>query len=44
MKAYQLGYSLVAKHGMDTEIGYISFPDVRYTKPYGERTESAIDR
>jgi ATP-dependent Zn protease len=44
MKAYHCAYELVAKQGMDSNIGYISFPDAQYTKPYGEEIESAIDR
>jgi ATP-dependent Zn protease len=44
MKAYHFAYGLVAKHGMDSIIGYVSFPDVQYTKPYGEAVESEIDR
>ena len=29
---------------MDTELGYIAFPDSQYTKPYGEKIESLIDK
>jgi cell division protease FtsH len=35
---------LVAKFGMDSELGYIAFPDTHYTKPYGELVEATIDR
>jgi AFG3 family protein len=43
-KAYDLAYSLIAKYGMASDVGYISYPDIEYTKPYGEAVESAIDR
>ena len=43
-KAYNLAYHLVAKFGMNNELGYMAFPDVQYTKPYGEKMESMIDR
>lgn len=42
-KAYNLAYHIVAKFGMDSELGYIAFPDIQYTKPYGEKVESLID-
>ena len=29
---------------MDTALGYIAFPDVQYTKPYGNKVEGLIDR
>jgi ATP-dependent Zn protease len=28
---------------MSTSLGYIAFPDIQYTKPYGEKMESMID-
>jgi AFG3 family protein len=43
-KAYNLAYHLVAKFGMNTTLGYIAFPDIQYTKPYGEKVEATIDR
>lgn len=42
-KAYNLAYHLVAKFGMNSELGYVAFPDPQYTKPYGEQVESTID-
>ena len=43
-KAYNLAYHIVAKFGMDKELGYIAFPDPQYTKPYGEKVEATVDR
>jgi AFG3 family protein len=43
MKAYDLAYAMIAKYGMIPEIGNISYPDVKYIKPYGEEIESTID-
>lgn len=43
-KAYNLAHALVVKFGMDKELGYIAFPDIQYTKPYGEKVEALIDR
>lgn len=43
-KAYNLAYHLVAKFGMNSTLGYIAFPDIQYTKPYGEKVEATIDR
>jgi AFG3 family protein len=34
-KAYNLAYQIVTKFGMHEEIGYIAFPEIQYTKPYG---------
>lgn len=29
---------------MTKELGYIAYPDIQYTKPYGEIVEASIDR
>lgn len=42
-KAYDVIYSMIAKYGMDTNIGYMSFPDWQYTRPFGEDTAAKID-
>jgi len=34
---------MIAKYGMDTNIGYMSFPDWQYTRPFGEDTAAKID-
>ena len=34
-KAYNLAYQIVAKFGMQEDIGYVAFPEIQYLKPYG---------
>lgn len=29
---------------MDSELGYVAFPDPQYTKPYGEKVQGIIDK